>query len=103
MIQDLIVKVDAPKPLNTYGDGYVLLYDAHKGCFFVTTREALFAVQDEKIKRLEAKMEKFIENQNKKTDAFMKQIDDKFSEFLETYKNTNSVLIDMVEAVIKEE
>ena len=103
MIQDLIVKVDASKPLNKYGDGYVLLYDAHKNCFFPTTREALFAVQDEKSKCLEAKINRFIEDQNTKTEEFMKKIDDKFNDFLETYQQTNAKLIGMVEAVIKEE
>ena len=103
MIQNLIVKVDASKPLSEYGNGYVLLYDANQGCYFATTREALFAVQDAKIKCLESKINKFIEEQEKKSKDFMDKIDEKFNDFLETYKNTNSKLIGMVEAVIKEE
>lgn len=103
MIQELIVKVEANKPLNQYGDGCVLLYDAIKGCFFITTREALFAVQDKKIELLEKQMKDFMEEQTNKTEDFMKQMDEKFDNLLEAYKTTNSKLISMVEAVIKEE
>ena len=103
MIQDLIIKVNASEPLSEIGSGYVLLYDANQGCYFATTREALFAVQDNKIKLLEKQMNDFMTKQEQKTDEFIKSIDKRFDDFLETYKNTNSKLIDMVEAVIKEE
>ena len=103
MIQDLIIKVNAPKPLREYESGSVLLYDAVKQQFFVTTREALFAVQDEKIRQLEKQMKKFMDDQDKKLNDFMNSIEKKFENFLETYQQTNSKLIDMVEAVIKEE
>lgn len=102
MIQNLIVKVNAPKPLKEYGDGFLLLYDAVKECFFVTTRESLFSIQDAKIKKLEAKMEKFMKEQTEKTQIFIDDSNEQFKEFLEKYTATNEKLIDMVEAVIKE-
>lgn len=81
MVQKLIINVDANKPLDSYGEGHMLIYDAAKKQYFVTSREALLSPQNNKIKELEAKLEKFVKlitEQEEKLKISVKEKIDKF-------------------------
>lgn len=114
MIQKFLVEVDTPKPLNEYGDGHVLLFNAKSGRYYVTTRENLFAVQDAKIKKLEQEIQDFERKESESFKTFKEELVkeiEKFENnalkreenFLSQYQETNSRLIDMVKKVIIEE
>lgn len=118
MIQELIIKIESDKPLSAYGEGHMIIYDSRKGSYYVQTRECFLLPQNEQIKQLQKEIEelkksnsefkKNLEEDNKKTisklenkmEKFSTNIDNKFSEFLHKYQETNSKLIEMVEEVI---
>lgn len=76
MMQKLLINVESPKPLQSYGDGHVLLFNETSQNYYVTTREALFAVQDAKIKKIEEKLEKFMKEETELNSNFEKKIEE---------------------------
>ena len=68
MIQKLLIEVDAPMPLQSYGEGHVIMYNAQRGRYYVTTRENFLAVQNAKISELEKQNELAAEQRQKQID-----------------------------------
>ena len=81
MVQKLIINVNANKPLDSYGDGHMLIYDATKKEYFVTSREAFLSPQNNKIKELEQKVNAFIEKIEGDEEMFKKNIHEERGSF----------------------
>ena len=81
MVQKLIINVNANKPLDSYGDGHMLIYDATKKEYFVTSREAFLSPQNNKIKELEQKVNAFIEKIEGDEEMFKKNIHEELGSF----------------------
>ena len=97
MVQKLIININANKPLDSYGDGHMLIYDATKKEYFVTSREAFLSPQNNKIKELEQKVDAFIKkievdekmfekNVHEELDSFEKNVHEELGSFEENVK-----------------
>lgn len=107
MTKEIVLKVEANKPLEQYGDGHMIVYDDTKRHYYVTTRETFLRVQNEKIdkinenfKLLREEFSEFLDKSNELFNEFMKNSDNKYKAFLETYKNTNEKMIAMIKSVV---
>lgn len=86
MVQKLIINVNANKPLDSYGDGHMLIYDATKKEYFVTSREAFLSPQNNKIKELEQKVDAFIKKIEGDEKMFEKSVHEELGSFEENVK-----------------
>ena len=129
MIQKYMITVDLDKPLAKFGDNHVLIYDKNSNTYSVATEEGFLAPQNKKIAELAEKFEKlkkatntvlqetvkiqneFVDRMTKRQNVFMedvkyknnkdrKEMDEKYQEFLATYKKTNSKMIEMIEELV---
>ena len=110
MVQKIMVNVNCGKPLNSYGDGHILVYDKDSNCYFPATRESFLQPQNDKIKELEKKFSNletsFNENTLKtreKFGDFVKKYEEDYNSFLANYKESNAKIIAMVKSLIEEE
>ena len=46
MLQKIMLEVEASKPLNSYGEGHVIVYNAQRNNYYVTTRENFLSPQN---------------------------------------------------------
>ena len=58
MLQKVMIEVESSKPLHTYGDGHIIVYDLSKRRYYVQTRNTFLKEQNDKIAELEKKFEK---------------------------------------------
>lgn len=111
MIQKLVIEVESRVPLESYGLNHMLVYDGTKKVYFPMTREQILAPQNERIKQLQKELEEFEGKMKEMLTNFEKSIQKevqdfeidssaKYSEFLKTYKETNSKMIEMVKSVV---
>ncbi len=110
MIQKLLIEVDAPMPLQSYGEGHVIMYNAQRGRYYVTSRENLLAVQNAKISELEKTILDTEERVKETQTEISKTVGDLIqsfadfqiksreeqAKFYETYKETNAKILDLV-------
>lgn len=87
MVQKLIINVNANKPLDSYGDGHMLIYDATKKEYFVTSREAFLSPQNNKIKELEQKINVFIKKVKDDEEMFEKNVHEELGSFEKNVKS----------------
>lgn len=102
MKNNLVINVDTDKNLANLNDGDLLVYNASKKCYYVTTREKFMYEQNVKIENLEKKVNEFINNITKEVYNFEKNTNDKFNDFLTTYKETNAKMIEMIKALMED-
>lgn len=118
MIQKYMITVDLDKPLAKFGDKHVLLYDKNSNTYSVATEEGFLAPQNKKISELSKNFEKlkkttntilqeiirlqneFVENVKNQNNNDKKEMDEKYQNFLATYKKTNSKMIEMIEELV---
>lgn len=110
MLQKIMLEVEASKPLNSYGEGHVIVYNAQRNNYYVTTRENFLSPQNAKIATLEKtiveaenKIRKTQEELNKTVTNLLQAFTDyqiktkeEQARFYETYKETNAKMLDLV-------
>lgn len=111
MIQKLVIEVETRVPLESYGSNHMLVYDGTKKIYFPMTREQILAPQNEKIKQMHEELVKFEKHLEEMLQSFENKIEkevhdfeehshDDYANFLKTYKETNSKMIEMVKSVV---
>lgn len=94
MIQKIMLEVESQKPLPQYGDRHIIVYDAAKQNYYVTTRESFLKQQNDDIKNMSDRLDKEIQDMQ----AFKAEMKAEFAKFLTNYKDTNSKIIEMVKS-----
>lgn len=111
MLQRLMIEVEASQPLVNYGSNHVLIFDGTTKTYFPMTREEFLAPQNAKIKQLSDELEKFekrleeslllFEHEiTKELEKFETDSTNEYANFLKTYKETNSKMIEMIKSVV---
>lgn len=117
MQQKMIINVDSPLKINEMKDGDILIYDATKNNFYITTKKSLF--QHEERERIEYQKEvnnkiefmqqsyannvEFLTGQVEEYKAKFDELESKYNNFLAQYKESNAKIIEMVEELVKGE
>lgn len=113
MIQKLVLPVDTTNGTR-FKEGDLIVYDEKNQYFYKTTKENLFAKEQQERKEFVDNINKTVQNMANQYDCFVNNINSKiqevdnymkhmtkqYNEFLEEFKNTNTKLIEMVEKVI---
>ena len=110
MDQKVMINIRSSKPVTSYGDGHILVFDKNSGCYFPETRETFLQPQNNKIMELEKKILSLETNLNDviirtkdKYNSFVTEQEEKYNDFLKTYKENNAKIIEMVKSVIEVE
>lgn len=117
MGQKLVIDVETNKPLSSLGDNHIIFYNSSTNKYYVTTYESFLEPQKNAIEKIEKEnkdlknnFDNLIKIENKKRQeleekfqAFVEEMNNKYNEFLNVYKETNAKLINMVKTVVIEE
>lgn len=98
MIQNLILTVESDKPLEKYGEGYMLVYDSNIKGFQVKSEEMFFEPYEKRMKELEEEIKKIREEMKE----FTGQMTENYDNFIGEYQQTNEKIINMVEELMEE-
>ena len=106
MIQRMTIDIDSRKPLASYGDGHILVFDKEKNYYFIVTREDFLREQNNKIKLLDEQLKKLLEKVNgslkefeEKEKKFFEESENKYNNFLIQYKETNEKMIKLIKTL----
>ena len=104
--QKTLIEINSSKPIDKLGN-HVLFFDATKKCYYAMTMEEFLAPQNNKIKALEKEIEehKILADQSlaqmkSEIDEFKSTMLQEKQDFLATYKETNSKIIEIVKSFI---
>lgn len=86
MTQKMIIEVETSKPLSSYGEGHVIVYNAQKRNYYVTSRDNLLAPQNAKI----GELEKIVEAAEKQISRTKAAIDETVTELVKTFNEFKS-------------
>lgn len=114
MPRKLLIEIQGNKPLSSYGDNHIIAYDSNSKNYYVTTAESFFASQNNKIEdllkniertnvaiaQMEEEISQFEGRLLTRVNSFQSETNDKFTNFLVQYKDTNARLIAMVKELI---
>lgn len=121
MEQKMIINVDTPLSVSSLKDGDILIYDATKKNFYVTTKKSLFQQEQkereeyqkyvgEKLQFMEKSYAVNLEELTNRVNTAIEEYNSKYTElenkynnFLEQYKESNAKIIEMVEELVKGE
>lgn len=101
----IMIEVETAHPLHEYKEAYVIGREGQSGKYYAVTRRELFAPyleEFEAMKKIIEEQNRIIENQQVIIDDYKKDMDKKYSDFLATYKETNSKILDMIKTFIKQ-
>lgn len=103
MHQKMIINIDSPAKLNNLKDGDIIIYDATRKVFYVTTKENLFFREETERQEYQKlvneklqQMESIVKTQNEE----INKLRENYNDFLIKYKKTNEKVIEMVESVV---
>lgn len=97
-MERVVLNLKTGYSMNGIKNGDIIVYDATKKEWYITTPEMFFAEYDEKF-------EKCIKRYDEQVESLQKEIQDlqtRMDNFLELYKKTNEKLIAMVENQIND-
>lgn len=97
-MERIIIPLKTGYSINGIKDGDILVYDATKKDFYITTPEMFFAKYDEKFEKCVKRYDEQVESLQKEIQELQTRMDN----FLELYKKTNEKLIAMVENQIND-
>lgn len=114
MPRKYLIEIQGNKPLSEYGDNHIIAYDSNSKSYYVTTAESFYAKQNSKINemlkniektniaisKMEEEISKFEGRLLTRVNSFQSETDDKFTNFLVQYQDTNAKLIAMVKELI---
>lgn len=86
MTQKMIIEVETSKPLSSYGEGHVIVYNAQKRNYYVTSRNNLLAPQNAKI----GELEKIVEDAESQIEKTKTNIDDTVAKLVSTFEDFRS-------------
>lgn len=99
MIQDVVLRVDTSNPITGGNESQVILYDNQRKVHYAMSRETLLAVQNNKIKELEERLNAKTEELIRKERLFEEELTRQHNEFLKIYKDSNAKMIEMIKQI----
>lgn len=99
MKQKIVIEVESEKPLSSYDNGHLIVFNKDKNNYYVTSREDFLRAQNEEIEKIKKDQEDIRNSFN----LFVKDMNFKYQNFLKNYQETNGKLIEMVKKIIVEE
>lgn len=97
-MERVVLNLKTGYSMNGIKNGDIIVYDATKKDWYITTPETFFAEYDEKFAKCIKRYDEQVESLQKKIQDLQTQMDN----FLELYKKTNEKLIAMVENQIND-
>lgn len=101
----IMIEVETAHPLHEYKQAYIIGREGQSGKYYAVTREELFApyfAEFKAMKEIVEEQKRTIEKQQEVIDEYKKDMDKKYADFLATYKETNSKILDMIKTFIKQ-
>lgn len=102
------IDIKSNTPLHSLGDGHIMVYDENDKCYYATTREQFLRTQNKRIDDIQnfyAVLETATKNRIKELqdsfDEFVSKVNANNKAFMETYKETNAVVLNMVKSFVE--
>lgn len=94
----VVIPLKTGERIDRIRDGDIIVYDANRKDFYITTPEMFFTKYDEKLEKLLARYDSQVAKMQKQ----IIDLEQQMADFLEMYKKTNEKIIAMVENQITE-
>lgn len=94
----VVIPLKTGERIDRIRDGDIIVYDANRKDFYITTPEMFFTKYDEKLEKLLARYDSQVAEMQKQ----ITDLEQQMADFLEMYKKTNEKIIAMVENQITE-